>query len=104
MKHQKWAFKFPPPISFNPMAAILGNLADQKAIQVRVYGKEVLQKESGRRLCYIYSRCTMYIHGAFSVVSGTSSVKNWHSPRAGREKGSERGIGGGMEWGSRKLQ
>jgi hypothetical protein len=36
------------------------------------------------------------------VISGASGVKNWHPTRAGREKGSERG----MEWGGggRKLQ
>jgi hypothetical protein len=33
------------------------------------------------------------------VISGASSVKNWHPPRAGREKGSEEGRGRGMEWG-----
>jgi hypothetical protein len=44
------------------------------------------------------------MHGAFSAISGASSVKNWQPPRAGREKGSERGRGGGMEWGNRKLQ
>jgi hypothetical protein len=37
------------------------------------------------------------IHGAFSVISGASSVKIWHPPRAGREKGSEEGRGRGNE-------
>jgi hypothetical protein len=30
------------------------------------------------------------MHGAFPAISGASSVKNWHPPRADREKGSER--------------
>jgi hypothetical protein len=29
----------------------------------------------------------MYIHRAFSVISGASSVEIWHLPRIGREKG-----------------
>jgi hypothetical protein len=33
----------------------------------------------------------MYIHGAFSAISGASSVKIWHPPRTDREKGSEEG-------------
>jgi hypothetical protein len=37
----------------------------------------------------------LYIHGAFSVISGASSVKIWHPPRAGREKRSEEGRGRG---------
>jgi hypothetical protein len=58
--------------------------------------KEVLQKESGRRLCYIYIQ-PLYIHGAFSVISGASSVKILHPPRTDREKGSEEGRGRGNE-------
>jgi hypothetical protein len=57
--------------------------------------KEVLQKESGRRLCYINSRCTVHPWGVFSVISGASSVKIWHPLRAGIEKGSEEGKGKG---------
>jgi hypothetical protein len=53
---------------------------------------------------YVYSRCTMYMHGAFPEISGASSVKNWHPPRTDREKGSERGRGKGTEWEGRKLQ
>jgi hypothetical protein len=30
------------------------------------------------------------MHGAFPAISGASSVKNLHPPRAGREKGSAR--------------
>jgi hypothetical protein len=41
---------------------------------------------------YIYP---LYIHGAFSATYSASSVKIWHPPRAGREKGSERGRGRG---------
>jgi hypothetical protein len=50
-------------------------------------------------LLYIYSCCT-YVHGAFSVISGASSVEIWHPPRIGREKGSEEGRGRGNEWGA----
>jgi hypothetical protein len=64
--------------------------------------KEVLQKESGRHLCYIYSRCTMYMHGPFPAISGASGVKNWQPPRTDSEKGSERVRGRGMEWEGRK--
>jgi hypothetical protein len=46
-------------------------------------------------LLYIYSR---YMHGVFSVISGASSVKIWHPPRTGREKGSEEGRVRGNEW------
>jgi hypothetical protein len=59
-------------------------------------GKEVLQKESGRRLCYIHIE-PLFIHGAFSVISGASSVKIWHPPKTDREKGSEEGRGRGNE-------
>jgi hypothetical protein len=53
-------------------------------------------------LLYIY---IAVVHaGAFPAISGASSVKNWHPPRARREKGSERGRGRGMEWRSRKFQ
>jgi hypothetical protein len=39
----------------------------------------------------------VHIHVAFSVISGASSVKIWHPPRAAREKGSEEGRGRGNE-------
>jgi hypothetical protein len=45
----------------------------------------------------IYIAVVHTVHGSFSVISGASSVKIWHSPRAGREKGSEEGIGRGNE-------
>jgi hypothetical protein len=63
--------------------------------------KEVLQKESGRRLYYIYIK-PLYMHGAFPATSGASSVKIWHPPRTDREKGSELGRGRGKEWEGRK--
>jgi hypothetical protein len=44
----------------------------------------------------------LYIHGAFSVISGASGVKIWHPPWAGREKGSEEGRGRGNEEGVQK--
>jgi hypothetical protein len=44
----------------------------------------------------------LYIHGAFSVISGASSVKILHPPRTDREKGSEEGRGRGNEKGGRK--
>jgi hypothetical protein len=58
--------------------------------------KEILQKESGRRLCYIYCiavvHISMVVHpGTFPATSGASSVKIWHPPRTDREKGSEEG-------------
>jgi hypothetical protein len=28
----------------------------------------------------------IYMHGAFPAIGGASSVKNWHPPRAVREK------------------
>jgi hypothetical protein len=40
----------------------------------------------------------LYIHGVFPAISGASSVKNWHPPRAGREKGSEEGTVISIEW------
>jgi hypothetical protein len=39
----------------------------------------------------------LYMHGVFKVISGASSVKNWHPPRTGIEKGSEEGRGRGNE-------
>jgi hypothetical protein len=44
----------------------------------------------------------LYMHGVLSVISGASSVKIWHSPRTGMEKGSEEGRGRGNEWAGRK--
>jgi hypothetical protein len=44
------------------------------------------------------------MHGVFSVISGASGVKIWHSPRTGMEKGSEEGRGRGMERWGRKIQ
>jgi hypothetical protein len=38
----------------------------------------------------------------FSVISGASSVKIWHPPRTGREKGSEEGRERGNELGGQK--
>jgi hypothetical protein len=61
--------------------------------------KEVLQKESGRRLCYIY---IAVVHTwSFSAISGASSVQIWHPPRTGIEKGSEEGRGRGNAWGQK---
>jgi hypothetical protein len=57
-------------------------------MKVLLEPKEVLQKEKGRRLCYIYPY-------------SASSVRIWHPPRTVREKGSERGNGRGMEKGIR---
>jgi hypothetical protein len=42
------------------------------------------------------------MHGVFSVISGASSVKIWHPPRTGMEKGSEEGRVRGNEWEGRK--
>jgi hypothetical protein len=39
----------------------------------------------------------LYIHGAFPAISGASSVKIWHPPRTGREKGIEEGRVRGNE-------
>jgi hypothetical protein len=44
----------------------------------------------------------VYMHGVFSVISGASSVKIWHPPRTGMEKGSEEGRVRGNEWEGRK--
>jgi hypothetical protein len=41
----------------------------------------------------------LYIHGADPATSGASGVKIWHPLKTGREKGSEKGRGRGMEWG-----
>jgi hypothetical protein len=46
--------------------------------------------------------CTKYMHGVFSVISDASSVKIWHPPRTGMEKGSEEGRVRGNEWEGRK--
>jgi hypothetical protein len=48
----------------------------------------------------IYIAVVMYMHGVFSVISGNSSVKIWHPPRTGIEKGSEEGRGRGNELGA----
>jgi hypothetical protein len=45
----------------------------------------------------IYITVVHTVHGAFSVISGASSVDIWHPPRIGREKGSEEGRGRGNE-------
>jgi hypothetical protein len=39
----------------------------------------------------------LYMHGAISAISGASSVKIFHPPRTGIEKGSEEGRGRGNE-------
>jgi hypothetical protein len=44
----------------------------------------------------------LYMHGSFPAISGASGVKNWHSPRTDREKGSEQERGRENEWGDRK--
>jgi hypothetical protein len=40
----------------------------------------------------------LYMHEVFSVISGASSVKIWHPPRTGIEKGSEEGRGRGQQY------
>jgi hypothetical protein len=42
-------------------------------------------------------RTSSLLYIAFPAISGASSVKIWHPPRAGREKGSEMGRGRGMD-------
>jgi hypothetical protein len=49
--------------------------------------KEVLQKESGRRLSYIYIHCTCM--EIFPAISGASGVKNWHPAGRKRVRGGE---------------
>jgi hypothetical protein len=51
-------------------------------------------------LIYIWPLYNM--HGVFSVISGVSSVKIWHPPRIGMEKGSEKARVRGNEWEGRK--
>jgi hypothetical protein len=52
-----------------------------------------------RRAYVVFAIYIAVVHTwSFSVISGASSVKIWHPPRTGREKGSEEGRGRGNEW------
>jgi hypothetical protein len=75
-------------------------MLDLEVIYLWVYPRRFYKRRAD--ILFAIYIAFVYMHGAFSVISGASSVKIWDSPRIGLEKGSEEGRVRGNEWEGRK--
>jgi hypothetical protein len=87
---------------YNVLSIFSEKIPQYKAYPKAVVIKEVLQKEKEKDVVFAIYIWPLYIYGAEPATHSASSIKIWHPPKTGREKGSEKGRGRGKEWGSRK--